>query len=246
MNLGLNNKVVVITGSSRGIGRELIKAFSNEQSKIVINYLNSDDEAEELYREIARHNNNCIKVKADVTNEMDVKTLRDKTISAFGKIDILINNAGICYDSDIQILSKKHWDRVIDVNLTGVYLCCKMFSEIMIKQNMGKIINISSLKGQIGSAGQVNYSASKAGLIGLSKSLAKELSKFNVAVNTVCPGYITTNLNSCNYEKKRVAQEQSLLPIKMNLQDLIHFILFFSSEQVSSVTGQVFNIDSRI
>lgn len=246
MNLDLSKKVVVVTGSSKGIGRELIRAFSKENSKVVINYLNSYDEAEELYREITRYNTDCIKVKADVTNEMDVIMLRDRTISAFGKIDILINNAGVCCDNNIHIMPKEHWDRVINVNLTGVYLCCKTFSEIMMKQNMGKIINISSIKGQIGSAGQVNYSASKAGLIGLGKSLAKELSKFNISVNTVCPGYISTDLNGYDYKKKIVAQEQSLFPVNMNLQDLIHFILFVSSGQISSVTGQVFNIDSRI
>lgn len=246
MNINLEEKVIVVTGASRGIGRELTKAFSYENSKIVICYYKSEYAAEELYKELIVQNPNCIKIKADVTNIDDVKRLRDKTISAFGKIDILVNNAGICYDNSIQVMSEEQWKRVIDVNLTGVYLCCKVFSEIMIKQNMGKIINISSLKGQEGSARQTNYSASKAGLIGFSKALAKELSRFNISVNAICPGFIITDLNCHRSDKKRIAEERSFLSTDMNLQDLTNFILFISSDKILSVSGQVFNIDSRI
>lgn len=246
MNLNLEDKVTIITGSSRGIGRELVKAFSNENSKIVINYFKSECAAEDLYKKLIDQNPNCIKIKADITNIEDVEILKNKTISAFGKIDILINNAGICDDNSIQVMPEEQWKRVIDVNLTGAYLCCKIFSEIMIKQNKGKIINISSLKGQEGSAGQTNYSASKAGLIGFSKALAKELNQFNISVNTICPGFIITDMNRHQSIKKRIAAERSLLSTDMNLQDLINFILFISSDKMLSVSGQVFNIDSRI
>jgi 3-oxoacyl-[acyl-carrier protein] reductase len=246
MDLNLEDKVIVITGASRGIGRELIKAFAYENSKIVINYFKSEYEAESLYKELITKSSNCIKVKADVTKIDDVILLKNETIAAFGKVDVLINNAGICDDNNIQLMTEEQWKRVIDVNLTGVYLCCKIFSQIMIKQNKGKIINISSLKGQEGCAGQTNYSASKAGLIGFSKALAKELGEFNISVNTICPGFIVTDFNRKRLGKKRIAEERSLLSIDMNLQDVVNFILFSASSRMLSVSGQVFNIDSRM
>lgn len=246
MNLNLDDKVIVVTGASRGIGRELIRAFSEEKSKIVIHYFKSKYSAEQLYRELIVKNPNCIMVKADVTKIEDVKFLKNKTMDVFGKLDVLINNAGICDDNNLQLLTQDQWKRVIDVNLTGVYYCCKIFSEIMLQKNEGKIINISSLKGQEGCAEQTNYSASKAGLIGFSKALAKELSQFNISVNTICPGFVLTDLNRHQEHKKIIALKRSLLSVDKNLHDLINFILFMSSDKMLSVTGQVFNIDSRI
>ena len=246
MRINLQGKVIVVTGGSRGIGRALIREFSNENAKVVICYYNSENEANELYEELIIKNLDCIKVKADVTNIDDVKRLRDQTIAYFGKIDVLINNAGVCDDNNIQAMSLNQWERVIDVNLTGVYLCCKVFSQIMINQKSGKIINISSLKGQEGSAGQTNYSTSKAGLIGFSKSLAKELGKFKIIVNVVCPGFILTDLNDSSSEKKRIAEKRSSLPMDKNLQDLLHFLVYMSSDKMLNISGQVFNIDSRL
>lgn len=245
MNVDVSDKVVVITGSSRGIGRELIKAFSRENSKVVINYFKNESAATQLYNEISLHNLNCIMVKADVTNQKDVSYLYQTTISTFGRVDILINNAGICEDNFIQLMPEEQWRKVIDVNLTGAYLCSRAFSKAMIRQNSGKIINISSLKGQEGCEGQVNYSASKAGLIGFSKALAKELGKFNIAVNVVCPGFIVTDLNRHNNEKKVIANRRSLLQTNTILDDLINYILFISSNKFMGVSGRVFNLDSR-
>lgn len=246
MMIDLAEKVIVITGSSRGIGSKLVKAFSEESSKIVINYNNSEDAAENLYNEITQSNKNCIKVKADVTNQDDIKALYNETILKFGKVDVLINNAGICDDNLIQMMPEEQWRKVIDVNLTGAYLCCRTFSKIMIRQNFGKIINIASLKGQEGCEGQTNYSASKAGLIGFTLALAKELGRFNISVNAICPGFIVTDINRHNEEKKKIAEGRSLLSIDSNLQDLIDFILYISSDKMRSVSGQVFNVDSRM
>lgn len=193
MMIDLTEKVIVVTGSSRGIGKALVKAFSEESSKIVINYNNSEDAAENLYNEITQSNKNCIKVKADVTNQDDIKALCNETILKFGKI-----------------------------------------------------INIASLKGQEGCEGQTNYSASKAGLIGFTLALAKELGRFNISVNAICPGFIVTDINRHNKEKKKIAEERSLLSINSNLQDLIDFILYASSDKMRGVSGQVFNMDSRV
>lgn len=246
MMINLAEKVIVVTGSSRGIGSKLVKAFSEESSKVVINYYNSEDAAENLYNEITQSNKNCLKVKADVTNQNDVKVLYNETVRKFGKVDVLINNAGICDDNLIQMMPEEQWQKVIDVNLTGAYRCCRTFSKIMIKQNFGKIINIASLKGQEGCEGQTNYSASKAGLIGFTLALAKELGRFNISVNAICPGFIVTDLNRHDEEKQKIARVRSLLSIDTNLQDLIDFVLYISSDKMRGVSGQVFNVDSRM
>lgn len=246
MKVDVSNKVIVITGSSRGIGKELAKAFAKEQSKVVINYLHSENEALQLYDEILVYNPNCIKVKADVTKQEDVLKLYYETISAFKKVDVLINNAGICLDNPIQLMDEKQWRMVLDVNLTGAYLCSRAFSKAMIYQQNGKIINIASLKGQEGSEGQVNYCASKAGLIGFTKSLAKELGKFNISVNAVCPGFIVTDLNRHNEKKQIAAEQRSVLKMHSILDDLLNFIIYISSDKFTGVSGRVFNLDSRI
>lgn len=245
MTIDLTDKVVVVTGSSRGIGSRLVQAFAEENAKVVINYNDSEAEAEALYNRIVQRNPNCIKLRADVTNKDDVEGLYKATMLTFGKVDVLINNAGICDDNLIQEMLIEQWKKVIDVNLTGVYLCCKAFSQMMIQQNFGKIINIASLKGQEGCEGQTNYSASKAGVIGFTVALAKELGQYNISVNAICPGFIVTDLNRDCKRKKRLAEERSLLSIEHNLADLINFIIYMCSDKMCSVTGQVFNVDSR-
>ena len=246
MNVQVENKVIVITGASHGIGNALARAFAKEKAKVVINYFKSEQDAYNLYNEISSYNVNCIKVKSDITKKTDVINLYKKTISKFGKIDILINNAGICDDNPIQMMAENQWQRVLDVNLTGAYLCSRIFSKAMIAQKFGKIINIASLKGQEGCEGQVNYSASKAGLIGFTKALAKELGKYNIMVNAICPGFIVTNLNRHNSEKKEIAIKKSVMPIDASLEVLINYLIYISSDKFTGVSGRVFNLDSRI
>lgn len=246
MIIDISDKVIVVTGSSKGIGKELVKAFAQENAKVVINYSYSEDAAVELHKEIMKTNINCIKVKADITNQEDVSKLYHETVSAFGKVDILINNAGICDDNLIQLMPEKQWRKVLDVNLTGAYFCSRAFSKVMVQQKSGKIINIASLKGQEGCKGQVNYSASKAGLIGFTKALAMELGEFNVSVNAICPGFVITDLNRHNKEKSLVAERRSCLPYEYALDDLINFIIFISSNYIKGTSGQIFNLDSRI
>lgn len=246
MKVDVSNKVVVITGSSRGIGSELALAFAKEKAIVVINYCHSKEKAEAIYRQVLEYSPNSIMICADVTDTHDVTAMCHKVLKSLGRVDILINNAGICDDNSIHMMSFNQWKNVIDVNLTGTFLCCKEFSKIMIKQHTGKIINIASLKGQEGSSKQVNYSASKAGVISLTKALAKELGKYNIAVNAICPGFIVTDLNRNSEYKTTKAISQSTLSIENTLKDLINFIIFFSSNNVSSVSGRVFNLDSRV
>lgn len=246
MLIDVSNKVIVITGASKGIGRSLARKYAEEKAKIVINYFHSENDAYDLYNEIVQYNEHCLLVKADVTNTTDVSNFYHKTVEHFGHIDVLINNAGICDDNLIQMMPYEQWNKVINVNLSGPFLCSREFSKIMLKQKSGKIINIASLKGQEGCVGQVNYSSSKAGLIGFTKSLAKELGKYNIAVNAVCPGFIVTDLNRHDEKKQRTAEQRSILPSKDQLANLINFLVFMASDLFDGASGQVYNIDSRI
>ena len=246
MVVNVSNKVVVITGSSKGIGKSLALAFAKEQAKVVINYFQSETEAQQLNDDISKYNNDCMLIKADVTKPSDVSGMYHEVVNKYGCVDLLINNAGVCDDNLIQMMPLEQWQKVIDVNLTGTFLCCREFSKIMIKQKYGKIINIASLKGQEGSAGQVNYTASKAGIISLTKSLAKELGQYNIAVNAVCPGFVVTDLNRHDDTKKSKAENRSLLSIDYGLHDTINFLIFMSSSMFSGISGRVFNLDSRL
>jgi len=246
VNIDVRQKTVVVTGSSRGIGRELIRKFAIEGANVVINYHKSQREAEDLLYDIKKINSNCIAVKADVTDISQVKKLYDATIQAFGNIDVLINNAGTCDDNMISFMSEHQWNNIITTNLNSVFICSKIFSKEMIKKQSGKIINITSSKGQHGSAGQTNYCASKAGIIGFTKALAKEVGPFNISVNAICPGFIPTDLNRHDEDKHRIARGKSVLDISSALEDMVNFTLYMSSDYFSGISGQVFKLDSRI
>lgn len=201
MEIDLKNKVIVITGGTKGLGKAIVTQLANSGAKLVINYKSDVANAERFLKEICRVNQNCILVKADVTQEKQVRELYKKALERFEKVDILINNAGSCDDSYIQFMKYDQWDRVIKNNLYTVFLCSRIFSKALIKSGNGKIINIASIKGQVGSEGQCNYSASKAGVIGVTKALAKELGPHNICVNAVCPGFVVTDLNRGNKER---------------------------------------------
>lgn len=247
MNIDLANKVIVITGSSRGIGMNLALRLSKENAKVVINYNKSEQKANDLLNTICKYNKECIVLKTDVTKPKEVRNFHDAVHKRYGKIDVLINNAGVCDDNLLQMMTVTQWDNVIRTNLFGTFLCCREFSKTMIRQREGKIINIASLKGQLGCEGQANYSASKGGIISMTKTLAKEMGKYNVSVNAVCPGFIVTDLNRHNEEKKVKAQNATVMKNNMNaIKDLENFIIYASSDLFSGVSGQVFNLDSRI
>ncbi len=246
MYTGFEDKVIVITGSSRGLGKALAIAFAKEGAFVVVNYRANHEDAQKTYKELCKYSDNSSVFCADVTKEEDVKALYSFVKKKYGKVDVLVNNAGINSDSYVNLMSKEGWDKVINTNLTGVFLCTRYFGKIMVKNKYGKIINIASLKGQLGSEGQANYSASKAGIIGFSKSLAKELGKENVSINVVCPGYIKTDINKDNAYKTQIANEMSAMSIEHGLEDYINFTMFLASDRIKGVSGQVFNIDSRI
>lgn len=246
MKIDLEGKIIVITGSSRGLGSVMAYKLGRLGATIVINYKSSESEAYKLSNYLRSNGIKNLAIQADVTYEKQVKSMCKEVINRFGKIDVLINNAGICQDQISLFMKYEQWKNVVDTNLNSIFLCSKHFGKEMVKKKYGKIINIASLKGQLGSRGQCNYSASKGGVISITKTLAKELSKFNISVNAVCPGFIVTDLNRNNIDKLTIAKEQSYLDINNNLDDLVSFIALFCSDYIKSVTGQVFNIDSRL
>lgn len=199
------NKTVLITGASRGIGKETALRFAKAGYNIVINYVSSKTNVEELKKEFDEYKVETLILKADVSNKEEVEELVKKAIDKFGKIDVLVNNAGITKDNLLMRMSEEEFDKVIEINLKGTYLVTKAVTKYMMKQRKGSIINLSSVVGVAGNAGQCNYSASKAGIIGFTKSVAKELASRNIRANAIAPGFIETDMTrSIARKRKRI------------------------------------------
>ena len=240
----LKDKVAIVTGGTRGIGRAIALKLADNGANIVINYRNSDKEAEELKAILEEKGVKVLTVKCDISNFEDSKHLMDKCKEVFGKIDILVNNAGITKDTLIMRMKEKDFDSVIDVNLKGTFNCAKHASAIMLKQRFGKIINMTSVVGIAGNAGQVNYAASKAGVIGLTKSLAKELGSRGITVNAVAPGFINTDMTASLSEKVKEEASKNI-PLKRlgDPEDVANLVGFLASDAANYITGQVINVD---
>jgi 3-oxoacyl-[acyl-carrier protein] reductase len=190
----LHNQVAVVTGASRGIGRAIALHLGAIGAKVVVNYAHSAAEAEALVQEIAAVGGEGMALAADVSQPLEVERLFEQVMERWGRVDVLVNNAGITRDALLLRLKPEDWQAVLDLNLTGVFLCLKAAAKIMVKQRQGRIINITSVVGLVGNAGQANYSAAKAGVIGLTKTAARELASRNITVNAVAPGFITTQM----------------------------------------------------
>ena len=240
----LKDKVAIVTGGTRGIGRAIALKLADKGANIVINYRNSDKEAEELKAILEGKGVKVLTVKCDISNFEDSKNLMDKCKEVFGKIDILVNNAGITKDTLIMRMKEEDFDNVIDVNLKGTFNCAKHASAIMLKQRFGKIINMTSVVGIAGNAGQVNYAASKAGVIGLTKSLAKELGSRGITVNAVAPGFINTDMTASLSEKVKEEASKNI-PLKRlgDPEDVANLVGFLASDAANYITGQVINVD---
>ncbi|MDU1307837.1 MAG: 3-oxoacyl-[acyl-carrier-protein] reductase [Clostridium perfringens] len=240
----LKDKVAIVTGGTRGIGRAIALKLADNGANIVINYRNSDKEAKELKAILEGKGVKVLTVKCDISNFEDSKNLMDKCKEVFGKIDILVNNAGITKDTLIMRMKEEDFDNVIDVNLKGTFNCAKHASAIMLKQRFGKIINMTSVVGIAGNAGQVNYAASKAGVIGLTKSLAKELGSRGITVNAVAPGFINTDMTASLSEKVKEEASKNI-PLKRlgDPEDVANLVGFLASDAANYITGQVINVD---
>lgn len=240
----LKDKVAIVTGGTRGIGRAIALKLADQGANIVINYRNSDKEAEELKAILEEKGVKVLTVKCDISNFEDSKNIMDKCKEVFGKIDILVNNAGITKDTLIMRMKEEDFDNVIDVNLKGTFNCAKHASAIMLKQRFGKIINMTSVVGIAGNAGQVNYAASKSGVIGLTKSLAKELGSRGITVNAVAPGFINTDMTASLSEKVKEEASKNI-PLKRlgDPEDVANLVGFLASDAANYITGQVINVD---
>lgn len=243
----LSEKVALVTGASRGIGKQIAIELSKEGAFVVVNYSGSEEKAKQVVEEIKQNGGNAIEYKCNVGNFEEVKNMIDNIIKEYKSIDILVNNAGITKDNLLLKMTESDFDDVIDINLKGVFNTIKSASKYMIKKRSGKIINISSVSGIIGNAGQVNYSAAKAGIIGITKSTAKELAARNINVNAVAPGFIRTDMTD-KLPESVVENAIQEIPLKrFGLpEDIANMVVFLASEKSDYITGQVFKVDGGI
>lgn len=238
------NKIVLVTGAGRGIGASIARCFASEGAEVIVNYSGNDEAAQKTVDEITATGGQSQKYKCSVNDSESVKVMIDEIIKEFGRIDILVNNAGITKDGLMLRMTDEDFDRVIDVNLKGTFNCTKYVSKYMLKQKAGKIINISSVVGLSGNAGQVNYSASKAGIIGITKSAAKELSSRGITVNAVAPGYVDTDMTKVLSDNIRNEILKNIPLQRMgNVEDISNCVAFLASEDASYITGQVISVD---
>lgn len=237
-------RTAIVTGGSRGIGRAVCIALAKQGCNIVVNYCHGEAAAAETVALCKAEGTNAVAVQADVASAADCKRLFDEAAAAFGRVDILVNNAGITRDNLILRMSEEDFDAVLNANLKGAFLCCKEAARRMVRQRYGRIVNLSSVVALRGNPGQANYAASKAGLLGLTKSLARELASRNVTVNAVAPGFIETDMTAALPEAVRTEMAKGIpLGRPGNPEDVANAVAFFAAEQSSYLTGQVLCVD---
>jgi len=240
----LKDKVALITGGSRGIGREIALELARNGANIGLTYVRGEDKAKEVVNEIEAMGVKALAIKANVSIEAEVIQMTKAMEERFGTIDILVNNAGITKDNLLIRMKEEDWDEVMNVNLKGTFLCTKAISRIMMKKRYGKIINMASVVGIMGNAGQGNYSASKAGVIGFTKSMARELASRGIRVNGIAPGFIETDMT--DVLKEDVKEEMlRAIPLKAfgKPKDIADLVIFLASEKSDYITGQIINVD---
>ena len=237
-------QVVFITGGSRGIGKAIALKYAKNGYNIVINYVSDKTDTKKLEKEFKETGAEVLLVKADVSKSVEVEEAVKKAIEKFGKIDVLVNNAGITRDTLLMRMKEEDFDKVIEINLKGTFLVTKAVTPYMMKKRNGRIINLSSVVGVSGNAGQSNYSASKAGIIGFTKSVAKELASRNIRANAVAPGFIDTDMTSVLSDEVK-AGINAQIPMKRmgTAEEIANVVYFLGSEESSYITGQVINID---
>jgi 3-oxoacyl-[acyl-carrier protein] reductase len=242
----LKDKVAIVTGSARGIGKAIALQLAEEGCTVIISDLDETG-AGAVAKTIGNRGGRAEAVKSDISNSADVDSLIEKTLNKFNQIDILVNNAGITRDTLLMRMKEEDWDTVMRVNLKGAFLCSKRVIRPMMRKGSGKIINIASIVGLIGNAGQANYAASKAGLIGLTKSMAKEVAAKNIQVNAIAPGYIETEMTANLPEEIRQGYLNNIPAGRAGTPEEIgHMVAFLASQDSNYITGQVITIDGGL
>lgn len=242
--MNLTDKVALVTGASGGIGRSVSIALAKAGADVVINYSGNLAKAEEVQKEVEALGRKAMVIKADISSADEVSAMMKAAVKSFGKIDILVNNAGITRDGSLLMMKEEDWDAVLNTNLKGVFLCTKTAAKLMLKKKYGRIINIASVVGLIGNAGQANYSAAKAGVIGLTKTSAKELAARNITVNAVAPGFIRTKMTDVLPEEVKESMLSQVPLARLGTPDEVaDAVLFLASDRASYITGQVISVN---
>ncbi len=242
----LKDKIALVTGSSRGVGRAVALAFAKEGAKVIVNYSSSEKAAMEVVEKIKEMGSDAIAVKADVAKKQDVEALVNAGIEKFGRIDILVNNAGFTRPAMLVNMTEEQWNAVVDIHMKGTFLCSQAVAKHMIEQKSGKIINVSSVAGVVGTIGQVNYSAAKGGIISMTKSIARELAKYNICCNVISLGIVETEMT------EKIRTDEKLREIYLNRillkrfakpEDITPAFVFFASDESNYITGQLLCVD---
>ena len=240
----LTGKTAVVTGGSRGIGRAICLKLAGQGANIVLNFAGNEAAAEETRSQCEALGVKALAVKGDVADAEACNALIEKAVSEFGGVDILVCNAGVTRDNLLMRMSDEEFQKVIDTNLKGTFHCCRAAAKLMMKQRWGRIVNMSSVVGVYGNAGQVNYAASKAGVIGLTKSLARELARRNITANAVAPGFIATDMTDALSDAQREAIVSRIGSGRLGEpDDIAHLVRFLASDEASYITGQVICVD---
>jgi 3-oxoacyl-[acyl-carrier protein] reductase len=240
----LEGKVALVTGASRGIGREIALEFAREGADVAVNYAGSEEKAREVAEEIKAMGRKALLVQCDVSDSQSVQDMIKSVVDYFGGLDILVNNAGITRDNLILRMKEEEWDAVINTNLKGVFLCTKAAARAMMKKRSGRIINISSIVGIIGNPGQANYVAAKSGVIGLTKTTAKEFASRGITVNAIAPGFISTDMTEDLPEEVKEAMIKQVPLARIGEpKEIARVALFLASPDSSYMTGQILRVD---
>ena len=241
------NKRVIVTGATKGLGRAIALSFAREGAWVAANYSSDDQSAARTESELASLAPKSLLLKADVTSKTDVDKMIKRVLDQWEHVDILVNNAGIIRDKFLMFLDENDWDRVIDVNLKGTYLCSRTVLRTMIARKFGRIINITSPSARTGRAGQTNYSASKGGIVSFTKSLSKEIARIGITVNAICPGFISTPMTeSLNQDIKCDLSNRIPMGRLGQPEDVAEAVLFLASEKAGYITGQVLAVDGGL
>ncbi|BBW96720.1 3-oxoacyl-[acyl-carrier-protein] reductase [Geobacillus sp. FSL W8-0032] len=240
----LEGKIALVTGASRGIGRAVALELARQGANVIVNYAGSEAKANEVVETIRSLGREAFAVQADVASAADVERMVKAALDSFGRLDILVNNAGITRDNLLMRMKEEEWDAVINTNLKGVFLCTKAVARPMMKQRYGRIVNIASVVGVIGNPGQANYVAAKAGVIGLTKTAARELASRHITVNAVAPGFITTDMTEAlSAEQKETMRNQIPLARFGEPDDVARVVAFLASDAAGYMTGQTLHVD---